>query len=196
MRSPRLGDGARVERGECLDEAYGLSALDLRPVHFDRGSLPRVLALVLDHRDQRLRDPASASQRLLTECAKGLYGTERGVFSARPVTDVNQQLRAEYDATLSSVSTRSSTLHFAHAAISLFIGLIGLATAGKLWFDYADEYGTPTMVLGAVATSVVVYAFIRYVLGQKALGFELTAFSKLQRLRGELGFDDPRALLP
>ncbi len=87
-------------------------------------------------------------------------------------------------------------MHFAHAAISLFIGVIGWATAGKLWFDFADEYGVPTMVLGAVATAVVIYAFIRYLLGRKALGFELIAFTKLQRLRGELGFDDPRALLP
>jgi len=118
------------------------------------------------------------------------------VFSARPVTDVNQHLRAEYDATLSSVSTRRSTLHFAHAAIACFIGLIGLGTAGKLWFDYHDLYEVPTLALAVLATGLVIYAVVRYVLGQKALGFELSAFGKLQRLRAELGLDDPRALLP
>ena len=117
------------------------------------------------------------------------------MFSASPVTDV-KQLRAEYDATLSSVSTRRSTLHFAHAAIACFLGLIGLGTAGKLWFDYEETYGGPTLLLAVLATCVVVYAVVRYVLGQKALGFELTAYGRLQRLRSELGLDDPRALLP
>ncbi len=106
------------------------------------------------------------------------------------------QLRAEYDATLSAVSTRRSTLHFAHGAISLLVGLIGAATAGKLWWDFGSEYELPTAALALVALGVLVYSIVRYVLGRQALRIELVAFSKLKRLRQELGLDDPRALLP
>ena len=118
-----------------------------------------------------------------------------GVFSAPPVTD-SGPLRAEYDATLNAVSTRHSTLHFAHGAISLLVGLIGAATAGKLWWDFGSEYELPTFALAVVTFGVLVYSVVRYLLGRKALVLELVAFTKLKRLREELGLDDPRALLP
>ena len=117
------------------------------------------------------------------------------VFSARPVTN-SVQLRAEYDATLSAVSTRRSTLHFAHGAISLLVGLIGAATAGKLWWDFGAEYELPSAALAFIALGVLVYSLVRYLLGRRALSTELVDFTKLKRLRQELGLDDPRALLP
>ncbi len=112
------------------------------------------------------------------------------------VTDADLQLRAEYDATLNSVHTRRSTLHFAHAAICLLIGLIGSATAGKLWWDAEELFIELAIGVGVASLCVLAYSIVRYVLGRKALSFELPAFEKLKRLRQALGLDDPRALLP
>jgi hypothetical protein len=78
----------------------------------------------------------------------------------------------------------------------MFAGLIGAATAGTLWWDFEDEYGLWVAVLGLVALAVISYATVRYLQGRTVLIAELAAFTKLKRLRQELGLDDPRALLP
>lgn len=105
-------------------------------------------------------------------------------------------LRSEYDATLSSVSSRRSTPHFAHAAVSFFLCFIFSVTTGKLWWDHQSEYAALTAALGTLSFGLLAYSLVRYLLGRRALVFELQAYRRLRHLRGELGLDDPRAMLP
>lgn len=112
------------------------------------------------------------------------------------MTQTTEQLRAEYDAILRKIAARSSTVHFAHAAVCTMMGLIGLATSAKLWSDFGEDLAVFTIPVAVLSASTVIYAAIRFFLGRRALNIELIAFGKLQKLRGLLGFDDPRALLP
>ncbi len=112
------------------------------------------------------------------------------------MTQTTEQLRAEYDAILCKIAARASTVHFAHAAVCTMMGLIGLATSAKLWADFGEDLAVFSIPVAVLAASTVIYAMVRFFLGRRALNVELIAFEKLQKLRGLLGFDDPRALLP
>ncbi len=136
----------------------------------------------------------------LTGPAFALDLPEPTVLRAGAVTDANSPLlsalRAEHDATLIAVSSRSSTVHFAHAAVFTLVGLIAAGTAGKLWYDAEPLFVDAAVPVGALALAGLVYALVRAVLGRRALRLELAAYAKLQHLRKELGLDDPRAMLP
>ena len=106
------------------------------------------------------------------------------------------QVRAEYDAVLARVGSRKSTMHFAQAAVTTFVGLILSGAAGKMAWDFGELHLGWTALVAGVGLFLLGYAAVQVVLGRKALTGELTDFEKLQALRLELRLDDPRALFP
>jgi hypothetical protein len=66
-------------------------------------------------------------------------------------------LRAEHDAVLSSLSTRESTMHFAHAGVSILIAVAICGTAGKLWWDFSTT--NPEWAGGFAAVGALVLAY-------------------------------------
>ena len=119
-----------------------------------------------------------------------MRGAQVGMASLR-MTD---PLRAEHDAVLSSLSTRESTRHFAHAAVSTLVSLSFFGTAGKLWWDYAT---TNPEWAGASATAGLTglaYAAVRLVIGARANTRERVQLVRLRELRKVLGVDAPASL--
>ena len=106
-------------------------------------------------------------------------------------------LRAEHDEVSALLHARRSIVHFAHAAISTFIGLIVAGTAAKLFWDFGpDENLGWTLGLAGVAGALLLYAAIRSLAGRRALAVEMTWLERLHALRRALKLDDPRTLLP
>jgi uncharacterized membrane protein YcjF (UPF0283 family) len=103
-------------------------------------------------------------------------------------------VRAEHDAVLASLSTRESTKHFAHAAVSVLISVAFAGTATKLWVDH---WGTnpqwAASALGATALCLL-YAAVRLLLGARANGHERVRLVRLRELRKALGVDEPASL--
>lgn len=103
-------------------------------------------------------------------------------------------LRAEHDAVLHGLSTRVSTHHFAHAAVSSLLAIALGATAVKLWVDLGavnPEYSYASAI-GCVLT--VGYAAVRGALGARANTRERVQLTRLRALRLELGVDAPASL--
>lgn len=101
----------------------------------------------------------------------------------------NEVLRAEHDAVLSSLSTRDSTRQFAHAAVSFFGSVVLLATAGKLWWDFADTSPEWWMIAAGLGSLAVTYSLVRTVLGFRLYAKERTQLGRLRELRRSLGLD-------
>lgn len=110
-----------------------------------------------------------------------------------PVTDL-VALRAEHDATLSRLSYRKSTSHFAHTAVSLFVAAITGGAAWRLSVDVEIEWA-PHLVLPAtlISVSVAIYGLVRIFLGRRTLKGEVREFERLKALRHELKLDEPPA---
>lgn len=110
-----------------------------------------------------------------------------------PVTDL-VALRAEHDATLSRLSYRKSTSHFAHTAVSLFVAAITGAASWRLSVD-VELVWAPQLVVPAtiVSVSVAIYGLVRLVLGRRTLADEVREFERLKALRHELKLDEPPA---
>jgi TRAP-type C4-dicarboxylate transport system permease small subunit len=104
-------------------------------------------------------------------------------------------LRAEHDATLSQLSQRKSTLHFAHTAVSLFLAAIMCGAAIKLAIDVELEWA-PHLVLPVSIVSVLaaIYGVGRLLVGLRKLGTEVQGFERLKALRHELKLDEPPSL--
>jgi hypothetical protein len=105
-------------------------------------------------------------------------------------------LRAEHDHLLVRLSTRKSTEHFAHAAVSTFFGLTLAAAAGKLFWDRQLEFAWWVFAIASVAAVLLGHALVRYLLGRATLATERREFERLLALRRALGIDDPASLLP
>ncbi len=103
-------------------------------------------------------------------------------------------LRAEHDAVLSTLSTRASTKHFAHGAVTLFLALILLGTSGKLWWDYSTENPEWSAAAGALGAMVLGYCVVRFALGARMYGKERVQLTRLLDLRKTLGVDAPASL--
>lgn len=101
-------------------------------------------------------------------------------------------LRAEHDATLSRLSQRKSTLHFAHTAVALFVAAITGGAAWKLALDVEFEWA-PQLVVPALVVSIsaAAYGLVRVVVGRRALAAEVREFDRLKALRHELKLDEP-----
>lgn len=106
-------------------------------------------------------------------------------------------LRAEHDAMLARLSVRTSTLHFAHCAVSFFVACVLGGASLKLSLDtelvWAPSLVLPAAVAGGLAAA---YAVVRLAMGLRVLQREVKDFERLRALRSELRLDDPAALLP
>jgi hypothetical protein len=102
------------------------------------------------------------------------------------------------------LSARQSVLHFAHAAVTSILAVIGAGAAAKMVWDLtrdqvteAGEAGRPWVVpVSILSAGLLVYAVVRYLMGRRALKRELASFAELQSLRRELKLEDPSQLLP
>lgn len=112
-------------------------------------------------------------------------------MSAAPETIQRQTL----DKLQSELSSRQSTLHFAHAGVSSMIAIILLGASMKLVWD-AKQQSEFALAVFVVAAAIVAYAVVRLRDGQKALESERTRFAQMLALRRELKLDDPAAMLP
>ncbi len=105
-----------------------------------------------------------------------------------------EALRAEHDAVLSTLSTRTSTKHFAHGAVSLFASVVLVGTSGKLWWDFSIDNPEWSALAGVLGCAVLSYSLARFMLGARAYNREALQVVRLLGLRKELGFDAPAAL--
>jgi hypothetical protein len=106
-----------------------------------------------------------------------------------------QNLHEQLERLQEALSTRQSTLLFAHAGISFVVSVIfGCATAKLFW----DSARAPYVAwLGLAATvGLGLYGLVRYRQGRTVLADELVRFETLLELRRRLRLDDPTALLP
>lgn len=105
------------------------------------------------------------------------------------------ELRQQLDTLQAELSARTSTLHFAHAGVSLVAALIIAGAAGKLSWD-SPKFWYLGAAVGVLAFGIAVYSLVRYLKGRATLKQELEHFHKLESLRRTLHLDDPSALLP
>ncbi|MFO0599453.1 MAG: hypothetical protein U0228_29375 [Myxococcaceae bacterium] len=105
------------------------------------------------------------------------------------------ELRAEHDAVLAEVETRRSTLHFAHAAVSLFLSISFVGSGLRL--EVKPEFDLPSSAAPiAIAVGVLVFSYsvVRGVLGARAYANERRRIARLLELRQAIGLDAPLAL--
>jgi hypothetical protein len=92
-----------------------------------------------------------------------------------------------------SLATRTSVLHFAHAAVSATLTIMvggsfrRITEDGPLWLAVG---------MGAVTFGLALYTVIRGVMGRQALKVERARFEELQQLRRALNLETSTALLP
>ena len=94
----------------------------------------------------------------------------------RGALDDQQLARQQLERLQKELEARESTIHFAHAGVSLLFALI-LAAA-------------------VCSAALMVHSIRRYLRGQRALKWELQRYERLRALRRSLHIDDPSALLP
>jgi hypothetical protein len=109
--------------------------------------------------------------------------------------ETQPELQAQLERLQESLSTRQSTLHFAHAGVSFIVSLLLGGAAAKLFWDSVK---TPKLafVVTAVSVGLVVYAIVHLTKGRRALAEELKQYTSLLELRRRLHLDDPSSLLP
>lgn len=107
---------------------------------------------------------------------------------------MSNELRAEHDQVLNSLSTRVSTLHFAHAAVGTFVSIVLFSTAGKLWWDFWIEHPEYAIACASGGGVAVAYALTRYLLGRSAEGRENVMLVRLLEMRKALGVDAPLSI--
>lgn len=109
--------------------------------------------------------------------------------------ETQQSLHEQLERLQEALSTRQSTLLFAHTGVSFVVAFIlGGATAKLFW----DSTRAPYVAwLGLAATlGLVIYGVMRYRQGRTVLADELVRYETMLELRQRLGLDDPKALLP
>lgn len=107
---------------------------------------------------------------------------------------MSTDLRAEHDAVLTALSTRESTRHFAHAAVSVLFAIALAGTAAKLWWDFWPNH--PEWVVSCIGLTLLFlgYAGARLLIGARANGKERVQLDRLRELRKALGVDAPASL--
>lgn len=102
-------------------------------------------------------------------------------------------LRATHDDMLARLSKRRSIVHFAHAAVAIFVACVMSGASWRLSVDveysWAGDLVIPAM---AVAVGALVYGVARLGLGQRVLNAEVRDFEALRALRKRLRLDEPR----
>ena len=113
----------------------------------------------------------------------------------RRALDDQQLARQELERLQKELEARESTMHFAHAGVSLLFAVILAGASAKLFWD---SIRLPILGIAAAVCSATLmcYSVIRYLRGQRALKWELQRYQLLRALRRSLNIDDPSALLP
>ncbi len=107
----------------------------------------------------------------------------------------SQNLHEQLERLQEALSTRQSTLLFAHAGVSFIVSsILGCAT-GKLFWDSARAPHVAWLGLAATV-GLAVYGLLRYRQGRTVLADELVCYETMLDLRRQLRLDDPTALLP
>lgn len=107
---------------------------------------------------------------------------------------MSTDLRTEHDAVLTALSTRESTRHFAHAAVSVLFAVALAGTAAKLWWDAWTTHPEWASSCVGLTALCLVYAGIRLAMGASANGKERLQLVRLRELRKALGVDAPASL--
>jgi hypothetical protein len=94
-----------------------------------------------------------------------------------------------------ALSTRQSTLLFAHSGVSFIAALIFGGATGKLFWDSTRAPYVAWLGL-ALTLGLLTYGLVRYRKGRTVLADELVRYETMLELRRRLGLDDPTALLP
>lgn len=115
----------------------------------------------------------------------------RATLSAAPESIQRETL----DRLQSELSSRQSTVHFAHAGVASVFAFILLGASMKLVWDAKQSYWM-ALVAFVPAALAIAYAAVRVLDGRKTLKTEEKRFSEMLELRRELKLDDPAALLP
>lgn len=103
--------------------------------------------------------------------------------------------RVELERLQQELSTRQSTTHFAHAAVSLMVAMIIAGASAKLFWD-SVKVPYVGILAAAVAVGLAAYSVRHYRRGKRALKGEVADFERMQGLKRDLGLDDPSKLLP
>lgn len=106
------------------------------------------------------------------------------------------EVRLELEKLQAELSTRSSVLRFARAAVSMTIALILAGAAGKLLWDLPTRHLYLALPVFALSLGFGCYSVVNYLKGKAALAVELNSYQALIALRSHLRLDDPAALLP
>jgi hypothetical protein len=113
-----------------------------------------------------------------------------------PDSSSQADTRQKMETLQAQLAARASVLHFAHSAVSTIVALILGGAAGKLFWDLEPEQLPLAVLAATVSGLLLVYAFVRYLLGRKAYQVERHRFEALKDLRRALSVDDPSTLLP
>jgi hypothetical protein len=105
-----------------------------------------------------------------------------------------QTLKAEHDAVLESISTRGSTKHFAHAAVSLMVCFMLAGTFANMLLEKSGAHADDAVWVGVLSGLVMAYSAVRLVLALRMNARERMQLARLLDLRRELGFEMPIAL--
>ena len=104
--------------------------------------------------------------------------------------------REALDRIQAGLAERKSIGHFAHAAVAIVWGLISAGAAGKMLWDLRVELIEFTRPIMVMATLLLLYGLVHWLLGRRELVKELEQFAKMRSMRAQLKLDDPSALLP
>lgn len=111
-----------------------------------------------------------------------------------PVPSSPSAARAEYDEVQARLASRRSIEHYAHAAVSIFVGLIFAGATSKLYWDTELKFLEVELAFALVSAGLLTHAVARLSLGRRAMQREDAELPRLTALRRELGVDDPRPL--
>jgi len=114
--------------------------------------------------------------------------------SASAAPDLSQQ-REELARLQQGLASRDSTLHFAHAGVSVLASLILFGATAKMIWDAGKLWILP-LASGLVGLGLVTYALVRFVKGKATYRDEMVRFERMMAIRRDLKLDDPAALLP
>lgn len=111
-----------------------------------------------------------------------------------PAPDIFNAARSEHDAVLAALSTRESTKHFAHAAVSVVSSMTLGGTSTKLWWDFWETAPELASSFLGFTGLLLAYAAARVVLGLRVNRRERVQLGRLRELRKTLGVDAPASL--
>lgn len=106
------------------------------------------------------------------------------------------QLRAEHDAVLERVASRLSIEHFAHGTVATGVGVVFLAAAVKLWWDFSESRPEYFVVALGITAVALTYGVARLWIGRAVFKRERAQIARLLELRRTLELDVPGSMLP